>query len=168
MSGEVESFESLLQVKPSIGVKDLHPDYYPSRYIEKRPIRQMSVQHHKAHLLSCMMDCQIPAPVLGIVWDGTGFGEDGTIWGGEAFIAGETIERFASLLPFRLPGSDKAVREPRRSALGLIDAMFGESIPPPWIENAFQSEERAVLLRALRKTKSTPLFAAAWEGFLTR
>src|ERR1019366_7238888 len=90
--------------------------------------RYIGVQHHIAHVLSCMAENEIGPPALGVSWDGTGYGLDGTIWGGEFFqIADSKVERTAHLRPFRLPGGDKAVREPRRAAIGLLYEMFGEA-----------------------------------------
>ena len=88
----------------------------------------MQVQHHIAHVLSCMAENEVAPPALGVSWDGTGYGTDGTIWGGEFFlVTDESIERIAHLRPFRLPGGDKAVKEPRRTALGLLHEMSGEA-----------------------------------------
>ena len=79
------------------------------------------VQHHVAHVLSCLVENEVELPALGVAWDGTGYGTDGTIWGGELFlVTDDKVERVASLRPFRLPGGDVAVKEPRRAALGLL------------------------------------------------
>ena len=75
-----------------------------------------------------MAENEIEPPALGVSWDGTGYGLDGTIWGGEFFlVTDESVERIAHLRPFRLPGGDKAVKEPRRAALGLLYEMFGDA-----------------------------------------
>jgi len=123
----------------------LHPDYLSTKFaIEtccQRPAggsdssagkmpaaRFVGVQHHIAHVLSCMAENEIGPPALGVSWDGTGYGLDGTIWGGEFFqIADSKVERIAHLRPFRLPGGDKAVREPRRPAIGLLYELFGDA-----------------------------------------
>lgn len=87
------------------------------------------VQHHYAHLAACMADNGLADPVGGRARDGSGYGTDGTVWGGEFLRATETsFERVACLRPFRLPGGDAAVREPRRSALGLLAARGGEAL----------------------------------------
>jgi hydrogenase maturation protein HypF len=92
-----------------------------TRALPESEIRHIGVQHHVAHVLSCLAENQLEPPVLGVAWDGTGYGLDGTIWGGEFFrVTDEAIERFAHLRAFRLPGSDAAVKEPRRAALGLL------------------------------------------------
>jgi hydrogenase maturation protein HypF len=86
------------------------------------------VQHHVAHVLSCMAENEVEPPVLGVSWDGTGYGLDGTVWGGEFFLVTETsCERVAHLRQFPLPGGDAAVKEPRRTALGLLYEMFGDA-----------------------------------------
>jgi hydrogenase maturation protein HypF len=86
------------------------------------------VQHHIAHVLSCMAENEIEPPLLGVSWDGTGYGLDRTVWGGEFFLVTETsCERVAHFRQFRLPGGDKAVKEPRRVALGLLYEVFGEA-----------------------------------------
>jgi hydrogenase maturation protein HypF len=88
----------------------------------------ITVQHHIAHVLSCMAENELEPPLLGVSWDGTGYGLDGTVWGGEFFLVTETsCERVAHFRQFRLPGGDKAVKEPRRVALGLLYEMFGEA-----------------------------------------
>jgi hydrogenase maturation protein HypF len=88
----------------------------------------VGVQHHIAHVLSCMAENEITPPALGVSWDGTGYGLDGTIWGGEFFLVTDNnVERVAHLRPFRLPGGDKAVKEPRRAAAGLLYEKFGET-----------------------------------------
>jgi hydrogenase maturation protein HypF len=92
-------------------------------------MRHVGVQHHVAHVLSCVAENAIPLPALGVAWDGTGWGTDGTIWGGEFFgmDRGE-VRRAGHLRAFPLPGSHAAVREPRRAALGLLYEMFGPAV----------------------------------------
>ena len=105
---------------------DLHPDYASTRFAETMPGALVQVQHHYAHVLSCMAENDLRGDVLGFTWDGTGMGLDGTAWGGEALVASETtFSRFAALRPFRLPGGDAAARQPWRSALGLLVTAVG-------------------------------------------
>ena len=83
------------------------------------------VQHHFAHVAACMAENELEGPVLGVSWDGTGYGTDGTIWGGEFLVPrGDSFDRVATLRPFRLPGGDRAIREPRRTAFGLLHEIF--------------------------------------------
>ncbi|HEV2394735.1 MAG TPA: carbamoyltransferase HypF [Verrucomicrobiae bacterium] len=91
--------------------------------------RYVGVQHHLAHILSCMAENDLEPPLLGVSWDGTGYGLDNTVWGGEFFVVLQPgSERFAHLRPFPLPGGEQAVKEPRRTALGLLYEAFGEAV----------------------------------------
>jgi len=106
---------------------DGHPEYLSTKYAGQSGFPVYPVQHHWAHILSCMAENEIEGPALGVAWDGTGQGLDGTIWGGEFFLVGEeSLERAAHLGHFRLPGGDAAIREPRRIALGVLFAMKRE------------------------------------------
>jgi hydrogenase maturation protein HypF len=132
----VQSFEAFLHTtadlqklfgaQPSIIGRDAHPDYLSSQFaadlLAKNPaMRIVTVQHHGAHVLACMAENELEPPVLGVAWDGTGYGLDGTIWGGEFLLVTETsIDRRAHLRQFRLPGGDKAIQEPWRIARGLL------------------------------------------------
>ena len=124
-------------------------------------LRYLGVQHHIAHVLSCMADNELSPLALGVSWDGTGYGLDGTIWGGEFFlVTDQSIERVAHLRPFRLPGGDQAVREPRRTALGLLyeifgDAVFGQKDRAP--VTAFSQTELAALKTALARKLNSPV-----------
>lgn len=139
---------------------DLHPDYRSTRQAEElsrqlqRPL--VRVQHHYAHVLACMAEHGLNSPVLGIAWDGTGYGLDSTIWGGEFLQVGETsFQRVASLRTFRLVGGDQAVREPRRSALGLLYELYGEHIPHlPQL--GFSPTEITLLKKALTNGINAP------------
>jgi hydrogenase maturation protein HypF len=107
---------------------DSHPDYLSSKYACRVSERPVFVQHHYAHVLSCMAENELDPPVLGVAWDGTGFGTDATIWGGEFLLIGENgFERVSHLRTFRLPGGNAAVKEPRRTALGLVYEAWGET-----------------------------------------
>jgi hydrogenase maturation protein HypF len=122
----------LLETSPEIIAADLHPDYLSTQWAEAAvgTVRalKLGVQHHVAHVLSCVAENQVALPALGIAWDGSGFGPDGTVWGGECFLlAPDHAERIAHLRPFRLPGGDRAVKEPRRVALGLLYGLYGEA-----------------------------------------
>jgi hydrogenase maturation protein HypF len=143
----IADFEKLYEARPQIVATDLHPDYLSTKFAQEmagrtgspqpaagaigtsRPTKYIGVQHHIAHVLSCMAENEIEPPALGVSWDGTGYGLDGTIWGGEFFlVTNESVERIAHFRPFRLPGGDKAVKEPRRTALGLLHEIFGDKV----------------------------------------
>ncbi len=106
---------------PVLAVRDLHPDYHSTRAAETSGLPLLAVQHHLAHVAACMAEHGLEPPVLGVAWDGTGYGPDGTVWGGEfLLVTADGWRRVAHLRPFRLPGGDAAMREPRRSAIGLL------------------------------------------------
>jgi hydrogenase maturation protein HypF len=129
----------------------------------------VSVQHHYAHILSCMAENELVAPVLGIAWDGTGFGLDGTIWGGEFLRINEAnFERVAHCRTFHLPGGEKAVKEPRRSALGLLFEIFGEKVfEMNEIETikAFSNAELSIMQKMLANNVNAPVTSSAGRLF---
>ena len=124
----------ITQTDPSIIACDLHPAYYSTRAArELRAERIIQVQHHHAHIVSCMAENQIDGDVIGLAMDGTGCGPDGTAWGGEFLIASEAgFRRFGHLQHLLLPGGEKAVREPWRVAVSLLKTAYG----PSWREIA--------------------------------
>ncbi|MDD5140077.1 MAG: carbamoyltransferase HypF [Verrucomicrobiales bacterium] len=125
----ISDFEKLYEARPEIIAADLHPDYLSTKFARESGNRVVGVQHHVAHVLSCLAENEIAPPALGVSWDGTGCGLDGAIWGGEFFlVTDQQVERVAHLRPFRLPGGDKAVKEPRRAALGLLYELYGEAV----------------------------------------
>jgi hydrogenase maturation protein HypF len=125
----IADFEKLYEAKPEIVAADLHPDYLSTKFADELTnVRRVGVRHHVTHVLSCIAENEIQLPALGVSWDGTGYGLDGTIWGGEFFLVTKnSCERVAHLRPFRLPGGDKAVKEPRRAAIGLLYELFGDA-----------------------------------------
>lgn len=111
---------------PRLVVHDQHPDYFTTRFAAEQGVRSLAVQHHHAHLASAALEQGwLERPVLGVIFDGTGLGSNGTIWGGEFLLGhGTSFRRVAHLRPFRLPGSEAAVRQPWRiSAVLLRDAL---------------------------------------------
>ena len=111
----------LYSFKPEAIVCDLHPDYASTHWAEKSGLPVIRVQHHHTHVAACAAENNVEGPYLGVSWDGTGYGVDGSIWGGEFFhVEGDQYERVAHLRPFGLPGGDAAVREGWRSAASLL------------------------------------------------
>jgi len=158
----VADLEALHGCRADIVACDLHPDYASTRMARElgRPV--VGVQHHVAHIASVIAEHGIDEPVLGIAWDGTGYGPDGTIWGGEFLhVDRGRWERIARLKPFALPGGDRAVREPRRSALGVAHAMDRSDLTPP----AFDATERKVLVRMIEQRLLSPLTSSAGRLF---
>jgi len=117
----------LYEAQPELVACDLHPDYLSTKYAAGTHIPVERVQHHWAHVLACMAENELDAPVLGVSWDGTGYGTDGTIWGGEFLLAvDDSFQRVAHFRQFQLPGGEMAVREPRRTALALLHEIWGQ------------------------------------------
>ena len=117
----------LLEVHPGVIAHDVHPGYMSTRWArEQQQLPTVEVQHHHAHMAACMCEHGLMEPVVGVIFDGTGYGVDGNIWGGE-FLVGDYggFERAAQLEYFRLPGGDKAVEEPYRTALSLLKQAHG-------------------------------------------
>ena len=122
----VEHFERLFAVEPRVIAHDLHPDYLSTRYALERAdddpeLELVGVQHHHAHLAACLAEHGETGAALGVIFDGTGYGEDASVWGGE-LLAGDLagFERAGMLMPVRLPGGDRAVQEPWRMAASWL------------------------------------------------
>ncbi|CAG0929400.1 hypothetical protein PLCT1_01032, partial [Planctomycetaceae bacterium] len=124
----IDHMRNILAVRPEIIACDLHPDYLSTRWAdEQRDIPKVRVQHHHAHIVSCMAEHRLEGSVIGLSCDGTGYGPDGTVWGGEALIASASgFERAAHLSGVPMPGSAAAIREPWRMAVSYLhDALGG-------------------------------------------
>jgi len=123
--------KEFIGVRPAVIAHDLHPDYFSTRYaLAQQGMHSIGVQHHHAHVVSAMAEHGIKGPVVGIAYDGTGFGMDGTAWGGEILIANYAdFERFATFRPIALAGGDQAIRQPWRIALALLEDAFHGDVP---------------------------------------
>ena len=158
----------LYETEPGVVACDLHPDYLSTQFASRSGLAQ-PVQHHWAHVLACMAENELEPPTLGVAWDGTGLGTDGTIWGGEFLLARDGgFERVACLRPFRLPGGEAAVKEPRRSALGVLHEMFGESVLRKGdlpVLRSFSKHELALIGRMLSRSVNAPVTTSAGRLF---
>jgi hydrogenase maturation protein HypF len=156
----IQDFLRMLDIQPEIVVSDLHPGYYSTKYGEKHYSRKLvSVQHHFAHIVSCMTDNNIPekTEVIGFAFDGTGYGPDRTVWGSEVFIASyRGFKRAYHLTPFRLPGGDRSVREPCRTALSLLYETFGDAAKDI-NHNPLSHKERSFLIEMIKKEVNSPV-----------
>jgi hydrogenase maturation protein HypF len=191
----IADFLRLYEAEPAAIAHDLHPDYLSTRWAEENQEKAAAgttndesgagagqrssfilhrwplvpVQHHHAHLAACLAENGASGPALGVIWDGAGYGLDGTIWGGE-FLLGDAADftRVAHLRPFRLPGGDAAARGPRRVALALLWELAGEAslemedLAPI---RALPASERLVLGQMLRRGLSAPITTSAGRLF---
>lgn len=170
----VRDLLSLYEASPALLACDLHPDYHTThcaeQWAEAWGVPLVRVQHHYAHALACMAEHGLDPPVLAVVWDGTGYGPDGTVWGGEFLqITQNGYVRRGHLRPFRLPGGEQAVREPRRVALSLLHSLDSAA---PWVaqvvESAwtlFEPAARPVLAQMLARGLHAPLTTSAGRLF---
>ena len=159
----VAHFERMFRIRPEAIIHDLHPDYLSTRYALQRAEREglpaVGVQHHHAHVASCMADNGLDGsrPVIGLAFDGTGYGTDGAIWGGEFLVADyRSFERPFHLDYFPLPGGDAAIRRPARTALALLWSLgmeWDEALAPVL---DFCVEERQALRVQLERGLNTP------------
>ncbi len=153
------AFRDLYELKPAALACDMHPDYLSTQYAKRAGEKVITVQHHYAHVLSCMAENRVAAPVLGVAWDGSGYGPDGTVWGGEFLrVTQAGYERVAHLRTFRLPGGEKAVKQPRRVALAMLYEIYGEAafsmdVAPV---RAFSGEELRVLQSMMQRELNSP------------
>jgi hydrogenase maturation protein HypF len=168
----IQHFEHLFHTQPQYIACDLHPDYLATRYAETRAEKEnlplFHIQHHHAHLAACLADNQwnSPEPVIGLSFDGTGLGTDGTIWGGEFLVGGyKTCQRAYHLLNTPLPGGDTSIRKPSRIALAHLwqANMDWDSDLPPLL--ALSNEERAALRSQLDHHLNSPLTSSMGRLF---
>lgn len=133
---QTEHFKKLFDIVPEAAACDMHPDYMSTAYAEGLDIPLIRVQHHHAHMCSCMADNSLEGEVIALVWDGTGYGSDGTAWGGECLVGGYGgFERFGHILPMALPGGDRAAKETDRIAFSLLRASGLDASGIPGAEN---------------------------------
>ena len=166
----VEHFERLFRVKPEAIAYDMHPNYLATRYAQERAEREglptVAVQHHHAHVAACMAEHGLNEPVIGVSFDGTGYGEDGAIWGGEFLVAEyKSYQRAAHLEYFPLPGGDAAIKRPARTALALLWSLgleWEEALAP--VEE-FCAEDLVTLRAQLEKKINTPMTSSMGRLF---
>jgi hydrogenase maturation protein HypF len=172
----IKSLSDIYKFQPTAIACDAHPDYFSSQYAQQLAqqlnIPIFPIQHHYAHALAAMADNQITSPALGVAWDGTGYGSDRTIWGGE-FLAISDLDwhRIATLRSFLLPGGNQAIKEPRRAALGLLFAIYGDRLwhmydllSLPTIQ-AFSTQELNIIKTMLDRQLNTPITSSMGRLF---
>jgi hydrogenase maturation protein HypF len=168
----VEHFEKLFRVKPEAIAYDLHPNYLATRYAleraERETIPAIGVQHHHAHVAACMAEHRLDRtrPLIGVAFDGTGYGEDGAIWGGEILIADyKSYQRRFHLEYFPLPGGDAAIKKPARIALALLLALnleWDERLTPV---TELPARDQVILRAQLERKINTPMTSSMGRLF---
>jgi hydrogenase maturation protein HypF len=127
----VEHFTEIFETNPELIVYDKHPEYLSRKWARgQKSVEKLEVQHHHAHLASVMAEHNLKDPLIGLIMDGTGYGDDGTIWGGEVLIGDlSSYSRFAHFEALPLPGGDSAIKNPWRTALSYLYSTYGTDIP---------------------------------------
>jgi hydrogenase maturation protein HypF len=166
---DVGLYERLLRIRPACVAHDLHPDYASTRYALERARREgipaVAVQHHHAHVVSCMVEHGLTGPVIGVSFDGTGFGTDGAIWGGEFLIADlREFRRAGHIRYVPMPGGDRAIREPWRMAVAHLDDA-GADCPRFW--QRLPTGELRTVRRMVERRINSPMTSSAGRLFDT-
>ena len=167
-ASNINTLRQLYDFNPEAVVHDMHPSYESTKYAKENFDNVKAVQHHYAHILSVMVQNNVTTKVLGIAFDGTGYGDDSTLWGGEFLICDyDGFDRVASLNQFMLLGGEKAIREPRRVALGLLFDIYGKEalkLDNPAI-GAFGASELEIFYTAWKKHINSPLTSSMGRLF---
>ena len=167
----IELYEKLFRIKPKVIACDLHPEYLPSKYAARiaaeKHLPLIPVQHHHAHIVSCMVENGMENPVIGVAFDGVGYGTDGAIWGGEFMVADwQSFRRAGQFEYVPMPGGAAAIKKPYRMALGYLYSLLGvdfslEGLPLAKLNPA----ETAIIKQQLRKNINCPLTSSAGRLF---
>lgn len=165
----IDHFEKIFSVAPEVIAFDKHPDYLSTKYADRLTgIPKIPVQHHHAHIASCMAENNITGKVIGVAFDGTGYGDDGTIWGGEFFVGDYSgFERQAHFEAVPLPGGEIGIREPWRMALSYLLQAYGEdgiTHKLPFLD-VIEPEKTSLIKQQLAKRINTPLTSSVGRLF---
>jgi hydrogenase maturation protein HypF len=175
-AGELDHFEEalsamkrLFSLEPEVVAHDLHPEYMTTQLAGEMGLPLVGVQHHHAHIVSCMADNRLLGKVLGVSWDGTGYGEDGTVWGGEFLLCDEgACERLAHLYRYPMPGADACIYRLYRMAMGVLSELFaGVDEAMERLRSRFDidDDEAASLAFQLNNKVNSPLTSSAGRMF---
>lgn len=165
----ITALKATCGISPEVVAHDLHPDYHSTIFAGQFPeLVRIPVQHHHAHLAACMAENRLEGEVIGIIFDGAGYGTDATIWGGEFLSGGYAgFSRAAHLRTMAMPGGDAAAREPYRMAVSLLYQLYGGELfdlPLPFLEE-ISTQQRKLLLQMLAKGINSPLTSSCGRLF---
>jgi hydrogenase maturation protein HypF len=164
----IQHLIKVFEVNPKLVVSDLHPDFHTTRYALKMRIPHLLVQHHYAHTLAVLLEHKFPADrkILGVSFDGYGYGADGTAWGGEFLVADyEGYERFAHFAQVPLPGGDLAAKQPWRMALSYLRQAYGENLPDLRVMQKVGSRKLQGVMEMMRRNINSPLTSSCGRLF---
>jgi hydrogenase maturation protein HypF len=165
--GHLDDMQQLYGFRPVQLIHDLHPEYFSTQWAQAearaRSINTLAVQHHHAHVAAGMLEHGwLDRQVLGVAWDGTGYGTDGTIWGGEFLLcSGREFERAARLRPFRLPGGEAAIHEPWRIAYSICSQLDMSIDVRRWAGWTVTAKQLQMVARILDRPQVSPLTSSA-------
>ena len=162
-------YEEMFRIKPALVAYDLHPEYLSSKFAKSLGLPSIGVQHHHAHIAAVTAEHGISEKVVGIAYDGTGYGTDGTIWGGEVLVADWTgFTRFAHLRPVPMPGGAAAIRKPARMASGLLSGLDGGLFSHPGasiLRDSLTTQELTTLRAMVDQRLNSPLTSSMGRLF---
>jgi len=167
----INHYKNLFRIDPQLVACDMHPEYVASKYAHRmaadRGLDCVEVQHHHAHVVSAMIDNNLEGTVIGVAFDGTGYGSDGAIWGGEFLVADwARSERVGHLEYVPLPGGEAAIRRPYRMALSYLFSLLGEDVDLERLPFAdIDTVEREVIARQVKRMINSPLTSSAGRLF---
>lgn len=163
-----EHFSRMFRFTPDVAAADLHPDYLSSRFAHELGIPVTGIQHHHAHIASCLAEHGLDEPVIGVAFDGVGYGDDGHIWGGEFLICGlDNYQRYTHFDYVPMPGGDRATEEPWRMAVSYLYRTFGRTfmeLDLPFLRH-IPSEILELVLAAIEQRINCPLTSSAGRLF---
>ena len=164
---QIQQWTHLYRFQPQRLIHDLHPDYFTTRWAGQQALPLRAIQHHHAHVVAGMLQSGwLDRTVLGVAWDGTGYGPDGVIWGGEFLIAQtRTFQRVAHLRPFHLPGGEAAILEPWRCCLAVLDDALGPAEADRFLPAAVDARQRNLLRQIAAHPQMSPLTTSAGRLF---
>ncbi len=161
----IERFQRLLKLEPKWAIHDLHPDYNSTIFAKQLPVSTIGIQHHLAHVNSVIAACHIHGPVIGVAFDGSGYGPDGTIWGGEFFTGVETTwQRAGAFCYYPLPGGEAAIKEPWRMAASYLQQVNPDFLQE-WLVQQDLDKIWSILESAMKAGINTPLTSSVGRLF---